>query len=148
MEKEMITLTTDMKFSEERLEEIFNVQETKELFERFMGKEENVEEVERVEEWLEKILGLKNGLLDDFEKEQEETSEAKKIIIMKVKVAILARSIQGIINGKSLDQAIQEELKEQLEHSDIFGAIYASLKNQLSWGFSESLNKGLIKGLN
>jgi len=139
MGKEMITLTTNMNFSEERLEEIFNVPKTQELFNQFIQKEENLEQLELLENRFEKKFGVGNSIVgyDNLDK----ISEYEKLAIIKLKVAILSKSIQKVVEGKNLDEAICETLQEQLINEDIFENIHHTL-NLLS-----DYTYGLVRGL-
>lgn len=115
-EKMMITLVTDMQFSEERLEEIFAVPKTKTLFEQFMQKEESAKIIKKLNDLLERAwISEDNG--------EEVLKQLKDGIIMNVKVYILAEAIPKMINGKSLNQAVYATLKEQMKDATVFDKI-------------------------
>lgn len=117
-EKMMITLVTDMQFSEERLEEIFAVPKTKTLFEQFMQKEESAKIIKKLNDLLESAwISEDNG--------EEVLKQLKDGIIMNVKVYILAEAIPKMINGKSLNQAVYATLKEQMKDATVFDKIKA-----------------------
>jgi len=102
MEKEMITIVTDMQLSKERLEEIFSVPKTKELFEKF--KESNEEKIEGLATRLQKIS-----------EEEDWDITSIEAVEHRLKGMLLADSIQAVAEGKSLNQAIQAEIRKQLK---------------------------------
>lgn len=108
---QMITLTTNMQFSMERLEEIFSATKTKELFEKFITQEDNEKKIKELATKFETLLSA--GLI-----ESDMTSIG--IIKYRLKVYILARSIGRVVNGKSLNQAIQAEIRAQLKEAVVF----------------------------
>ena len=109
MKEEMITLATKIQFSEERLEEIFAVPKTKTLFDEFMQKEENVKKIEEFNEFLKRTLILE-------EMGEEERKQLTDSIIIRIKIYILSMAIGKVINGKALNQAVCDSLKEQIKN--------------------------------
>lgn len=108
---QMITLTTNMQFSMERLEEIFSATKTKELFEKFITQEDNEKKNKELATKFETLLSA--GLI-----ESDMTSIGT--IKYRLKVYILARSIGRVVNGKSLNQAVQAEIRAQLKEAVAF----------------------------
>lgn len=141
MNQRMITLVTGMQFSEERLKEIFEVPKTKMLFDQFMQKEENAELAEELTQLLEDIFEMKQVLENYSEKE---IPEAKDIMIMEVQVCILSKSVEKVVNGKALNQAICATLKEELKGSDILEEVSISLFEQLMPDMSDLLLMRLL----
>lgn len=113
MEEKMITLATKIQFSEERLEEIFAVPKTKKLFDEFMQKEESVKTIEELNELLVSACTTENDGGEKFK-------QFKDNIIKDTKVYILARSIEKVINGKSLNQAVWATLKDEIKETTVF----------------------------
>lgn len=113
MEEKMITLATKIQFSEERLEEIFAVPKTKKLFDEFMQKEERVKTIEELNELLVSACTTENDGGEKFK-------QFKDNIIKDTKVYILARSIEKVINGKSLNQAVWATLKDEIKETTVF----------------------------
>lgn len=112
MSQEMITLVTDLQFSKERLNEIFEVPKTKELLEKLLKQEK--ETLESLEKRLEEVL------TEEFKKERVST---RYFLIHRIKGTILANSLERVINGKSLNQSVQAEIKEQMEEKTVFKAV-------------------------
>jgi len=107
MDQTMITLVTDMCFSLKRLEEIFAVPKTKQLFEQLTKQEKNEEQIKELTQKLEKMSEIAGANVQ------------KENMDMRLKVCILAASIESVIRGKSLNQAIQATLKEQLRETTV-----------------------------
>lgn len=107
MEKEMITIVTDMQLSMERLEKIFSVPKTKELYEKLIKQESNEEKIKELATRLEKIFDVDDSIITPIE-----------AVKHRIKCCILADSIEGVVNGKSLNQAIQAEIRKQLEKAN------------------------------
>ena len=124
MEEKMITLATNMYFSEERLEEIFAVPKTKTLFDEFMQKEENVKKIEELNELLASVWQPKGDGAEKFKRLKEAISE-------NIKVCILALSIEKMVNGKSLNQAVYATLKEQMKDATSFDHAKNNIIEQL-----------------
>lgn len=141
MNQRMITLVTEMQFSKERLKEIFEVPKTKMLFDQFMQKEENAELSEELTQLFEVIWEKKQVLENNSEKE---IPEAKDIIIMNVQVCILSKSLEKVVKGKALNQAICATLKEELKGSDILEEVSVSLFEQLMPDMSDLLLMRLL----
>lgn len=120
MDQNMITVTTDIQISEERLKEIFEVPKTKQLFDEFMAKEETLEALKDLTETLEQIIM-------GWDPDEEQMPEAKEVVIDKIKTAILTQSIDLVLDGKSLNQAIQITIKNQIKQSNVFEIISKSL---------------------
>ena len=118
MEEKTITLVTNMQFSEERLEEIFAVPKTRTLFDEFMQKEENVKKIEEFNEFLKRALILE-------EMGEEERKQLIDSIIIRIKICILSMSIEKVVNGKSLNQAVWASLKEQIKNENTAAFDYA-----------------------
>lgn len=108
---QMITLTTDMQLSMERLEEIFSATKTKELFEKFITQEDNEKKIKELATRCEELLP------EDL-KYHNMTSIG--IIKHRLKLYILKNSIERVVNGKSLNQAIQAEIRAQLKEAVVF----------------------------
>ena len=124
MEEKMITLATEIQFSEERLEEIFAVPKTKKLFDEFMQKEESVKTIQELNELLVSACTTEND-------GGEELKQFKENIIKDIKVYILCGAIQKMINGKSLNQAVWATLKEEIKEATIFDDVKARIISQL-----------------
>lgn len=116
---QMITLTTNMQFSMERLEEIFSATKTKELFEKFITQEDNEKKIKELATKFEALLSA--GLI-----ESDMTSIGT--IKYRLKVYILAKSIGRVVNGKSLNQAIQAEIRAQLKEADILDILEKDIR--------------------
>lgn len=112
MEKVMITVETEMQLSMERLEAIFSVPRTKELFEKFIKQESNEKKIKELATRAEKIF-------DELEKKSDEEDNhmmtSVESVKHRIKLYILADSIEQVVNGKPLNQAIQDEIQSQLE---------------------------------
>ena len=113
MEEKMITLATEIQFSEERLEEIFAVPKTKTLFDEFMQKEESVKTIEELNELLVTVYASEDDGGEKFK-------QFKDNIIKDTKVYILSRSIEKVVNGKSLNQAVWATLKDEIKETTVF----------------------------
>lgn len=125
MKEEMITLATKIQFSEERLEEIFAVPKTKTLFDEFMQKEENVKKIEEFNEFLKRTLILE-------EMGEEERKQLTDSIIIRIKIYILSMAIGKVINGKALNQAVCDSLKEQIKNeTNAFDYVLKDITDQL-----------------
>lgn len=108
MDQNMITLTMGMQFSKERLREIFEVPKTKELFEKFLSKEENKEKISELEEKFSEVSEL-------LSEEDMPQLVPKEEVQKQLKVFVLADSLEAVVNGKSLNQAIQTNIRKQIE---------------------------------
>lgn len=124
MEEKMITLATDMQFSEKRLEEIFSVPKTKTLFDEFMQKEENVKTIGELNELFATVYASEDDGGEKFK-------QFKDNIIKDTKVYILSRSIEKVVNGKSLNQAVWATLKDEIKETTVFEDVKARIINQL-----------------
>ncbi len=113
MEEKMITLATDMQFSEKRLEEIFSVPKTKTLFDEFIQKEENVKTIGELNELFATVYASEDDGGEKFK-------QFKDNIIKDTKVYILSRSIEKVVNGKSLNQAVWATLKDEIKETTVF----------------------------
>lgn len=104
---------------EERLREIFEVPKTKELFEKFLSKEENKEKISELEE---KFLEGYKGMPHLVPKEQ---------VQKQLKVFILADSLEEVVNGKSLNQAIQTNIRKQIKEPVAIGKVENRIESRL-----------------
>lgn len=112
MSQEMITLVTGLQFSEERLNEIFEVPKTKELLEKLLEQEK--ETLEALDKRLEEVFK------DEIE---EKRVSVNYLSIHRIKVTILSRSLERVVSGKPLNQAVQAEIKEQMKEETVFKTV-------------------------
>ena len=124
MEEKMITLATEMQFSEKRLEEIFSIPKTKTLFDEFIQKEENVKTIGELNELFATVCASEDDGGEKFK-------QFKDNIIKDTKVFILSRSIEKVVNGKSLNQAVWATLKDEIKETTVFEDVKARIINQL-----------------
>lgn len=133
MDQKMITLATDMQFSKERLEEIFAVPKTKQLYEQFIKQERNEMQIKELTQRLENV----------YEREDADADVAE-VINIRLKTCILAHSLESVINGKSLNQAIKADLKEQLKEETVIKEVAGSISELEGFHAMSQLLSGLI----
>lgn len=132
MDQNMITLVTNIQFSKERLEEIYSVPKTKQLFEQFIKQEKNESQIKELIQRAENIF------------EKEGTDGASEYVDFKLKSWILADSIESVINGKPLNQAIQAELKKQLKEETVIEKVAASERMRAMSKFLSGLVENML----
>ena len=135
MDQTMITLVTGMQFSKERLEEIFEVPKTKQLFEQFIKQEKNEAQIKELSERFDTLS------------ESEDIDSASEIINQRLKICILSNSLEGVINGKPLNQAIQTELKTQLKEETAIKKVEAKINELEGFCAMSGLLSGLIESM-
>ena len=136
MEKEMITIVTDMQLSMERLEKIFSVPKTKELYEKLIKQESNEEKIKELATRLEKIFDVDDSIITPIE-----------AVKHRIKCCILADSIEGVVNGKSLNQAIQAEIRKQLEKAVVIEKVEDSIAEAEASSFAMKLLERALKDM-
>lgn len=128
MDQGMITFGTEIKVSHQRFNEIFDVPATKEVLNQLFEKAENVEKMDLLlmeykkcyEGLPEEISGVTADTLDEEFKE-----EVKHLI----KMHILNNSFSRIIEGTSVDESVQLEIKNQLDTGLVFEDVSEYLEN-------------------
>ena len=135
MDQNMITLATDMQFSKQRLEEIFAVPKTKQLYEQLIKQEKNEAQIKELIRRSENIF------------KREDVDGASEAIYIRLKVCILAASIESVVNGKPLNQAIQEELKTQLKEESAIKKVEANIDELERFCAMSGLLSGLIESM-
>ena len=136
MDQKMITLATAMQFSKERLEEIFAVPKTKQLYEQFIKQERNEMQIKELTQRLENV----------YEREDADADVAE-VINIRLKTCILAHSLESVINGKSLNQAIQADLKGQLKEETVIKEVAESISELEGFYAMSGLLSGLVKNM-
>ena len=125
MEEEMIEVTTNIRFPEERLEEIFSVPKTKALFDQLVQKEENVKRIGE-------LIKLSANVVQTDANDEKELEQLSSNVTKDIRIFILAKAIEEVIKGKSLNQAMCAILKREFKTATVFDLVEKRLVGQMS----------------
>ena len=125
MEEEMIEVTTNIRFPKERLEEIFSVPKTKALFDQLVQKEENVKRIGE-------LIKLSANVVQTDANDEKELEQLSSNVTKDIRIFILAKAIEEVIKGKSLNQAMCAILKRELKTATVFDLVEKRLVGQMS----------------
>lgn len=105
MNQQTMVAITQIEFSEERLKEIFSVPRTKELLETLIEKLKNEEKAKELENRFKSVV-----------EKMPDVAISLDNIYDRIKPIILVESIEEIIKGKSLNQAIRYRIRQELKN--------------------------------
>ena len=125
MEEEMIEVATNIRFPKERLEEIFSVPKTKALFDQLVQKEENVKRIGE-------LIKLSANVVQTDANDEKELEQLSRKVTKDIRIFILAKAIEEVIKGKSLNQAMCAILEREFETATVFDLEEKRLVGQMS----------------